>query len=170
MLVDFDKVPRACVYSVTCGSYFYVNYSTNTISSLVRLWETYGTFGMPGIALEFEALSVTTDIETLKLHTEYWRDEFQRRGLAELLPRGRKTLQYEVRCLVDGDYDNVDIVLVSARGDRKVVGKFGTMGEAAEFVEMYYAGDNPYNLPVYAINSRTREFVLDSGKSRIVSI
>lgn len=58
-------------------------------------------------------------------------------------------------------------MLVSTRGDRKVVGKFKTMVEAAEFVEMYYAGDNPYRLPVYATNSRTSEYILDSGSREV---
>jgi hypothetical protein len=143
----------------------------NTVGALPRLWEEVSRVRAPGSTLEFRSLSVTTDIETLKLHTEYWRDEFQKRGVAELLPRGRKTLQYEVRCVVDEDYDWVDIVLVSARGDKKIVGKFRTMVEATEFVEAYYGSDNPYLLPVYAVNSRTSEYILDLGKiSRTIII
>lgn len=172
MLVDLAGLPRACVYSVVDieTNRFYVNYSVNMVGALSRLWEDVSRVGSPGNTLEFTVLTVSTDIETLKLHTEYWRDVMVGRGMTELLPRGRKTLQYEVRCVVDEDYDWVDIVLVSARGDKKIVGKFRTMGEAAEFVEMYYGGDNPYRLPVYAINSRTSEYVIGTGTSRIVSI
>lgn len=166
MIVDLAGLPRACVYSVVDieTNRFYVNYSVNMVGALSRLWEEVGSRGS---TLEFRVMSVTTDLETLKLHTEYWRDVMVGRGMTELLPRGRKTLQYEVRCVVDEDYDWVDIVLVSTRGDRKVVGKFKTMVEAAEFVEMYYAGDNPYRLPVYATNSRTSEYILDSGSREV---
>lgn len=168
MIVDLAELPRACVYGVFGSNMgVYVNYSTNLIGALPRLWDEIGE---KDPALQLRVLSVTTDIETLKLHTEYWRDEFQKRGMSELLPRGRKTLQYDVRCVVDEDYDWVDIVLVSARGDRKIVGKFRTMEEAVGFVEMYYGGDNPYRLPVYATNSRTREFLMGTGTSRIVGI
>jgi hypothetical protein len=146
----------------------YVNYSMNLVGAIPRLWDECSRLDD---ALQLRVLSVSTDIETLKLHTEYWRDWYLARGFTDLLPRGRKALQYEVRCVVDEDYDWVDIVLVSARGDKKVVGKFRTMGEATEFVEMYYAGDNPYHLPVYAANSRTREFLQEMGKgTRIVTL
>lgn len=169
MIVDLATLPRACVYSVVDieTNRFYVNYSMNMVGALGRLWEEVGSRGS---TLEFRVMSVSTDLETLKLHTEYWRDVMVGRGMTELLPRGRKTLQYEVRCVVDEDYDWVDIVLVSARGDRRIVGKFRTMEEAVGFVEMYYAGDNPYRFPVYAVNSRTSEYVMGTGTSRIVSI
>ncbi len=169
MLVDLDKLPRACVYGVTEVETHrrYVNYSMNMVGALSRLWEEVGRSRSPGSTLEFEVLSVSTDIETLKLHTEYWRDKCSRWGYTDLLPRGRKALQYEVRCVVDDDYDFVDIVLVSARGDKKVVGKFKTMEEAVGFVEMYYAGDNPYRLPVYAANSRTSEYLRELEVGRI---
>lgn len=169
MIVDLAGLPRACVYSVVDieTNRFYVNYSANMAGALSRLWEEVGNRGG---TLEFTVLTASTDIETLKLHTEYWRDVMVGRGMTELLPRGRKTLQYEVRCVVDDDYDWVDIVLVSARGDKKVVGKFRTMAEAVEFVEMYYAGDNSYRLPVYAVNSRTSEYVMGSGKGTGIDI
>lgn len=166
MLINLETLPKECVFAILDrkGCRVYINYSINLIGAIPRLWEECSR---AGTTLELEVLSVTTDIETLKLHTEYWRDRYSRVGYAELLPRGRKVLQYDVRCLVDGDYDGVDVMLVSARGDRKVVGKFKTMEEAVEFVDMCYGADNSYNLPVYAVNSRTREFMLESGKSKI---
>lgn len=161
MLIDLMELPREGIYLVydETGKRVYVNYSLNMVGVLPRLYEDLKGSG----TTQFYILEVTTDIETLKLHTEYWRDEYKKMGCAELIPVGRKTLQYDVRCLVNGDYDGVDVVLVTARGDRKIVGKFGTMGEGESFIETYYDSGNPYNLPVYAINSATKEFLSERG-------
>lgn len=162
MLVNLAEIPEQGVYAIIDlkGKRSYINYSMNIVGAIPRIW---GECRLSGAALEFVVLSVTTDIETLKLHTEYWRDLYAEQGYSELLPRGRKTLQYEVRCMVDDDYDWVDIVLVSSRGDKKIIGKFRTMEDATQFVGMYYSGDNPYRFPVYAVNSRTREFITELG-------
>lgn len=140
----------------------HINYSENMLSALPRLWEEVRRVGSH---LDFEILSISSDIETLRLHTQYWRDLYRSRGYSELVPIGRKSLRYEVKCLVDGDYSTAEVVLISARGERKVVGKFKTVDEGREFIEMYYAGDNPYRLPVYSTNSLTKEFLFKIGTS-----
>lgn len=160
MNIDFKVLPRACVYGVVdeLSGRFYVNYMVSAGASIGKLYDLFA--GVAG-DYQFKVLSVTTDIETLKLHTEYWRESYRGLGWAELYPAGRKSLQYVVRALVDGDYDTVQVCLVNSRGDRKVVGVFGNMGEAGIFIETCYAADNSVNLPVYAANSRTREFLAE---------
>ena len=161
MIIDMSKLPAGCVFSIVdeSGRAVYINYSLNPMLALSRIW---GELSARGSALEFSVVSVATDIETLKLHTEYWREKYRARGYSDLIGVGRSTLQYEVRCLVNADYTGVDVVLVTARGDRKVVGKFETMAEGRLFIETCYGEDNALKLPVYANNSRTSEYLSQS--------
>lgn len=145
----------------------YINYTQNIASALARFYVDWN--GKPGAeALELEILSVTTDIETLKLHAEYWRDKYRNIGYDELADVSRKTLQYKVRTLVTPDLSGVNVELVTARGDSKVVGKFKTLAEAKEFIMLYYGKDNKYRLPVYAVNSLTKEFLVENRKTGII--
>lgn len=169
MLSKFLSLPSSCVFLVLNQQEkkAYINYTENIASALARFYADWA--GKPGAeALELEILSVTTDLETLKLHCEYWKDKYRNMGYEDLVPIGRKAIQYEVRTLVAPDLSCVNVELVSSRGQRKVIGKFKTLPEAKEFIMTYYSEDNGYRLPVYAVNSLTKEFILESGKTAII--
>ena len=169
MLSNFLNLPSSCVFLIINKQekYVYINYTENIASALARFYEDWA--GKPGsTALELEIVSVTTDIETMKLHVEYWKDHYRNMGYSDLIAVKRKTLQYEVRTLVASDLSGVNVELVTSRGQRKVVGKFKTLTEANEFVSIYYGEDNGYRLPVYAVNSLTKEFMTNSRKTAII--
>jgi hypothetical protein len=169
VLSNFLNLPSSCVFLIINKEQklVYINYTENIASALARFYADWA--GKPGAeALELDILSVTTDIETLKLHTEYWKDHYRNNGYGNLISIGRKTLQYEVRALVAADLSCVNVELVTARGQRKVVGKFKTLAQANDFIMTYYAEDNRYRLPIYAVNSLTKEFMLDKRKTAII--
>lgn len=169
MLSNFLSLPASCVFLIVNKQekLVYINYTQNIAAALARFYVDWN--GKPGAeALDLQILSVTTDIETLKLHVEYWKDKYRNMGYSDLIKPCRKTLQYNVRTLVAPDLSGVNVELVTARGDRKVVGKFKTLKEAEEFIMLYYGDDNGYRLPVYAANSLTKEFMLNSRKTAII--
>jgi hypothetical protein len=109
--------------------------------------------------MEIQVRSAGADSETLRLHTEYYRDRYMRSG--QLLQfHGRKTICYRIRTAPSPKYTGVDVELVSARGEAKFVGRFKTPKDAKEFIETCYGTDNPFRFPVYAQNSATKEFML----------
>jgi hypothetical protein len=169
VLSDYLKLPQSCVYLIINEQHKLatVNYTENIAGALHRLYDDLAGRS-PETALVLQILSVTTDIETLKLHSEYWKDQYRNNGYTDLIPASRKTLQYRARVLVDPDMRSVNVELVTARGQGKVVGKFKTQTEASDFIMMYYGGDNEYRLPVYAVNSLTKEFVVSSRKTSII--
>lgn len=169
MFSNFLSLPACCVFLIVNKQekLVYINYTQNIANALARFYNEWN--GKSGAeALELEILSVTTDIETLKLHVEYWKDKYRNMGYSDLMVIKRKTLQYDVRTLVAPDLSGVNVELISARGDRKVVGKFKTLTEAKEFIMLYYGEDNSYRLPVYAVNSLTKEFMTDNRKTGII--
>ncbi len=162
VLDQYMGLPRECVLVVENAATrcFYINYTTSIGQSLARLYDQWNGKPRAG-TLELRVLSVTTDIETLKLHCEYWRDQYINRGWTELLPPGRGALRYKPRVVVAPDFSCMEVRLVNARGDSdKVVGRFKTTTEAQEFVMVYYGSGNQYCLPVFATNSLTREYLL----------
>lgn len=169
MLSDYLKLPQSCVYLIINEQQKLatVNYTENIAGALYRLYDDLAGRS-PETALDLQILSVTTDIETLKLHSEYWKDQYRNNGYSDVIPTGRKALQYSARVLVASDLSSINVELVTARGQRKVVGKFKTQTEAKDFIMMYYGGDNSYRLPVYAVNSLTKEFIVGSRKTTII--
>ena len=157
MILDLSKLPKQAVYLVIdeVANSFYVGYTLNMGGALPMLYDLVG--GLP--TLEFRILVNTSDLTTLKLHTEYYRNMYLKTGYTEIVERGRKTLQYRARVVVASDFKYVDVELVTARGDGMVVGRFKTKKEAQEFIMVYYGDDNEYRLPVYASNSLTKEFL-----------
>lgn len=157
MIMDFSRLPKSGVYSIVdeVAQCFYINYTSNMSGCLASI---YG-FERPGTTLDFRILVNTSDLTTLKLHTEYYRNMYLKTGYTEIVERGRKTLQYRARVVVASDFKYVDVELVTARGDGMVVARFKTKKEAQEFVMVYYGDDNEYRLPVYASNSLTKEFL-----------
>lgn len=144
-------LPRSGVVILKKGNGVLVTYTTSMGSYLETLYQEFeGKEGM-----EIEVVSKGADLETLKLHTEYFR------AFHGCIAQGRKAIQYRVRAVPAPEFKGVDVEIVSARGDSiMVVGKFKTAGEAKSFIETYYGADNPFRLPVYAANSATKEFLL----------
>jgi hypothetical protein len=162
MINTFLGLPRCAVFVVedSGARCFYINYTTSMGQSLARLYEQWNDKPRAG-ALELVIVSVTPDIETLKLHCEYYRDQYMDKGWTELLPPGRGALKYKPRVVVAPDFSCMEVRLVTTRGDSdKVVGRFKTTAEAQEFVMVYYGSGNQYCLPVFATNSLTREYLL----------
>ena len=165
MILDLSKLPKQAVYLVIdeVANSFYVGYTLNMGGALPMLYE----MGCGLQTLEFRILVTTSDLITLKLHTEYYRNMYLKTGYTELIERGRKTLQYRTRVVVAPDFKYVDVELVTARGDGMVVARFKTKKEAQEFVMVYYGPDNTDHFPVYACNSLTKEFLARKGEVRL---
>jgi len=161
MISELLRLPRSAVFAVvdTVGRCFYINYTQSMGQSLARLYDQWGG-KTPGRTLDFRVLSVSDDIETLRLHTEYWRTEFVQQGMSELWSDRRPALRYRVRSLVAPNFKTVRVELVTARGNSKVVGIFPTAATAQDFIATYYGSDNPFCFPVYAANSLTKEYLL----------
>ena len=133
---------------------------TYTTSMGTYLQSLYGQFkGQKGISISI--LSEGADIETLKLHTEYYRDYYSREGFILLQAHLRRTVQYTVRAIPSNDFRSFTVELVTARGDSRVTGLFKSSKEAKEFIETCYGSDNPFRLPVYAWNCDTKQFILE---------
>lgn len=162
--MNLDQIlglPRSGVVILKKGDSILVSYTTSMGSELQDLYSNFK--GQSGITME--VLSCGVDLETLKLHTEYYRKHYSQE-FKPLLKQGRKALQYKVRCVPNYDFKYVDVELVTARGDGKIVGRFKTNPEAKSFIETCYGSSNPFKLPVYALNSDTEEF-LDGQKKML---
>lgn len=166
---QFLSLPREAVFVIEqpVTRCFYINYSTSMGQGLARLYDRWNGKPRAG-TLVLRVLVSTPDIETLKLHTEYWRRDYLSRGWNELESAGRVSLRYKAKIVVAPNFKSVDVRLVTARGDMdKIVGRFKTAAAAQEFIDMYYGPDNPLCLPVYACNSLTKELILDKGDRRL---
>lgn len=136
-----------------------VSYTSSMASELMELYSNF----KGQIGIELRVFSAGADIETLKLHTEYYRKHYHDRlGYKPILPYNRKTIQYKVRAIPSQDFKAINVELVNARGEAKTVGQFKNTKEANEFIVTYYGSDNPLRLPVYALNKATRDIILNS--------
>lgn len=159
-LNDMLAIPKQCVLIVLDRENWkaFVNYTQNAGFALAGLYTDFRR----ATNLELLVVSAGADIETLKLHTEYYRQYYHSRlCYGELKPRARKAVWYRARVVPSLDLKGVDVELVNARGESSIVGRFKNIGEGKAFIETYYTADNSFKLPVYALNSATKEFVLD---------
>lgn len=148
------------VISDSVQNKIYVNYSKDVLGAVSRLrGELEVAADLKGLSVRI--VSLVSDIETLKIHTQYYR-EVLHKDSGYLIPYTRSTLQYIARIRPDADFKRVNVELVNTRGENKIVGKFKNDREANEFLETYYRTANSFNLPVYAANSATKEFLLDN--------
>lgn len=154
ILDELLALPESGVVILRKGSSVLVSYTTSMGAELLELYTQFK--GKSGYSIE--VLSVGADIETLKLHTEYYRELYGATG------HSRKALQYRVRIVPEVRMRWVDVQLVSARGDSKVVGRFQSIPEAKSFIETCYGSDNPFRFPVYACNQATKELLLEQAK------
>ena len=156
ILDELLALPKSGVIILEKRNQVLVTYTTSMGSYLETLYNDFK--GQAGIKITIR--SAGADIETLKLHVEYYRDYYRKTdGYVLLLSHNRKTIEYKVRIVPTNDLKKVDVELVTARGDSKVVGRFKDIRAARDFVDNYYGSDNPYNLPVYAANSDTRNYL-----------
>jgi hypothetical protein len=162
-LDDLLALPKSGVVILFKQKQVLVTYTTSMGAHLESLYQQFG--GQRGITLK--VMSAGADLETLKLHTEYYRDFYSRAGSVLLQAHLRKTVQYKVRIAPAIGFKFMQVELVNARGDSKFVGRFRTSREAKDFVDMYYGKDNTFQFPVYALNSDTKEFLLDMQKKML---
>lgn len=153
-------LPKSGVVILQKENTVLVSYTTSMGANLETLYNEFS--GQSGI--ELMVFSAGTDLETLKLHTEYYRRYFTEKGFILLQTHSRKTVQYRVRMVPSQEFKNMDVELVNARGDSKVVGRFKSKKEAGDFIDRHYGSDNPFRLPVYALNSDTKEFLAEQKK------
>ena len=157
-------LPRSGVVILKKGDRALVSYTTSMGAELENLYNQF----RGKIGLTMEIVSAEADIETLKLHTEYYRNLYHTVLRHRTVnPYGRRVIAYSVRITPNGDFKYVDVELVTARGDSKVVGRFKNIQKAKEFIEISYGSDNPFRLPVYAWNSDTKEFLLEQQKKML---
>lgn len=155
-LDDLLSLPKAGVVILFKGNQVLVSYTTSMGASLEGWYKQFA--GHRGVTLR--VASPDADLETLKLHTEYYRSYYRDQGMVLLQAHLRHSIRYRVRAVPRADYKGVDVEIVSARGESKVVGKFKNSGEAASFIETYYGTDNPFCLPVYGVNADTKAFLI----------
>lgn len=163
-LDDLLALPKSGVVILVKNNQVLVTYTTSMGAHLESLYNQFK--GHKGIALE--VMSAGVDIETLKLHTEFYRDYYSdKKGLVLMQAHLRKTVDYRVRQVPSSDFKRVDVEIVTARGDSRVVGRFKTVKEAKEFIETYYGSDNKLCFPVYSFNADTKAFLLDNQKKML---
>lgn len=148
-------LPKSGVVVLQKGKGILVSYCTSMGANLESLYNQFK--GQSGIDLF--VFSQDADLETLKLHTEYYRRYYSKKGFTLIQEPSRKAVQYRVRVAPSKDFKWMDMELVNARGDAKFVGRFKNVKEANDFKATYYGADNPFRLPVYALNSDTKEFL-----------
>lgn len=162
-LDDLLALPKSGVVVLIKQKQVLVSYTTSMGAHLESLYQQFG--GQRGITLK--VMSADADLETLKLHTEYYRDLYSRSGLILLQAHLRKTVQYKIRLKPSIGFRFMDVELVNARGDSRVVGRFRDSLDAKDFIATYYGADNPFQFPVYALNCDTKQFLLEEQKKLI---
>lgn len=158
-LNELLALPKSGVVVLKKGDHALVSYTTSMGAELQELYNLFR--GQTGISMF--VLSAGADLETLKLHTEYYR-KFYHSNYKPIQEYNRKVIEYKIRLVPIKDFRGVDVELVTARGDSKVVGRFKNIVEAKDFIETYYGTDNPFRFPVYAANSDTKEFLQKEQK------
>lgn len=154
-------LPRSGVVILRKQSQVLISYTTSMGANLESLYNQFG--GHRGVTME--VVSAGADLETLKLHTEYYRSLYGSSGGYTLLQSHlRKAVSHRVRVVPSPDLKVVDVEIVTARGDSKIVGKFKNTREASEFIETYYGTDNQFKFPVYAVNADTKALLLHNHK------
>jgi len=152
-------LPKSGVVILTKQGQSLVTYTVSMGAYLETLYQQFG--GKTGMELEIR--SPGADLETLKLHTEYYREQYIKQGKL-LQSHVRKAVKYKVRSVVSPDIKRVVVEIVNMRGEGLTVGLFRTIKEASEFMGTYYGADNSFVFPVYATNSDTKEFLLKQQK------
>lgn len=140
----------------------YIGYSGNILGSVSRVVAEVlgGVFKYRNIDLnrfDLDVLESGVNIETAKLHHQYWVDGFKARGYEIINAGGKKPSRVRARLFYSPGI--VEARLVNTRGDSCLVGVFLTKAEATEFIETYYGEHNTYQYPVIATNSLTKERV-----------
>ena len=158
---EIQKLGRSGVYLFIddVNKTFHVTYSSSVKYVVAEFTEL--CLGDPANSdLELRLLSPVSDIETMLIHTNYYRSRYRNMGYADLSPKARTPVQYRARVLVAPKLNGYDVQLVSKRGSKVItVGRFPNKVEAEDFIETYYGDDNSYALPVYAFNSVTKELL-----------
>lgn len=167
-LAELLGLPRSGVVILTMGNQVLVSYTESMGANIESLYNQFrGRGGLTPITMEVRSANV--DLETLKLHTEYYKAYYKDRGILQPLVQLRVSLRYKVRAVPRSDYKGVDVEVVSARGESKVVGKFRNSAEAKDFIETYYGTDNPFCFPVYGANADTKAF-LNGKQTKLLDI
>lgn len=157
-LNELLSLPKSGVVILTMGNQVLVSYTESMGANLESIYNQFRGRSTTA-AITLRVASAGADLETLKLHTEYYRSYYSKKGMLQPLVSLRASIKYKVRVVPRPDYKGVDVEIVSARGESKVVGKFKTNGEAKDFIETYYGQDNPFCLPVYGANADTKAFL-----------
>jgi hypothetical protein len=120
--------------------------------------------------LKIVVLETQSDITIRYLQMSYWYDYFVNNGYT--LYSKTKYSVYRVRSRIvykriGSTLMNVNVELVSTRGNTILVGVFKTMLEANEFIETYYSQTtNQYKLPILANNDLTKAYYQDKTSRR----
>lgn len=163
-LDDVLALPKSGVVIVSGDAGTYVGYTLNVGAELQDIYNLFR--GVRGLSLRI--VSQVSDIETLKLHTEYYRKLFHEDlGSPKIVEYKRKVIQYAVRVVPEPGLGSVRVELVTARGDSKIVGLFDNIKEANGFVAACYSKKG-ICYPVYAINKKTREYI--EGQFRLFKL
>jgi hypothetical protein len=157
-LDELLALPKSGVVILIMGNQVLVSYTESMGANLESIYNQFKGRGST-TPIVLRVASAGADLETLKLHTEYYRDYYSKKGMLQPMVQLRASIRYRVRAVPRPDYKGVDVEVVSARGEGKVVGRFKNSAEAKDFIETYYGTDNPFCLPVYGSNSATKEFL-----------
>lgn len=156
-------LPKSGVVLLFKDKQILIAYTNSMGAHLESLYSQFS--GKTGITLEIR--SAGADLETLRIHTEYYRDFYTKQGFSLLQAHFRKAIKYRVRSVPSNDFKSVDVELISARGGSYVVGRFKNSRESLEFIETHYGTDNAFKFPVYSTNSATKELLMELNKKSL---
>jgi len=170
LLNELKHLPKSVIYAIRNDSSkkIYISQTSRFLTAIDLILKELdiGTFKCKEMIKDFdklqiEVLEVMEDIETRKLHVQYWKDKFKELGYKEYIET-RPPLEYKVVTRVTYDCKYVIVYLVNKRYEYKPVGVFNTIKEANTFVIENYT--SKYIYPVYACNNETKQLIQKSNK------
>lgn len=150
------SLPNSCVFGLISDSKMkcFISHSNNLQSRIGAIIES---FPKDGRLVIFDTLD---SLEYKLLFCERYKLKMLGDGYSII--NSRQYINYRIRLQYNKMNTRVMAVLYNARYDKKIVGVFKTMVEAQEFIALYYK--EKILVPVYAINSLTREYINKEAK------
>lgn len=151
-----NKIPDVAVYVLTNKDTksMYINNSTKLRSKFGEIADLMVSGGYDN----FEYFEISPDPVYKLVMSEKVRLMYINKGF---VPQNKSTpfIKFKVKSKFGSMHDRVLVYIESARGHKQIVGVFGKVKDADEFVARFY-GSEWQGEAVYALNSGTREYVL----------
>jgi hypothetical protein len=95
------------------------------------------------------------DNEYKRIYAQYYLDMYVEAGFKNISPTDNY-INYKIRVQYSDVLQEVFVLLVNTRKDKKIVGVFKQIEEAEQFVAQYYP-DGSLVQPIYALNEDTKK-------------